>query len=249
MELTAMHFYEEGIRCNALDDTYNRENLEANQRASNIEHKKRLEVLTEQTKTARETKSWGIAMQVFSWIASLLGIITGIALIATGVGAVAGAFLICSGVIVVGSQILEVTGGWGRIAKLLPDDSPEKKAAIINWIQLALTILGVIMGVAGGVMGGFAAISESMQFANALFGGIVLSALGITQIGKAIKDREGKRHQASVRQHEIELTRLENEREDTADKIEEKFKRMERLSDFIRQYFSARKETHRAVWR
>lgn len=249
LDQLAVLFYANGLRHDCLDDVTTKSEIDANQKEATKLHEEKVQKIKEKIKSEAESSNWGITISVFSWIGSLLGIITGIALIATGVGAVAGAMLLVGGVCTLGSQILEVTGGWDKIAQLLPDDTSEKKAAIKTWIQLAIAILGVIMGLAGGVLGGFTPISEGMQFANAFMGGFVLMAMGVTQIGKGIVDKKVKDNQAAVKRSEIKLAENDQKKEDLIELIEDKYSRRERLSHFLSTIFYLMKESNRVLRR
>lgn len=243
-ERLAIAFYTEGLRQDASDDSAVKSEVDHTHKEATKLHQEKMEKLKKKIDSEAQASSWGVAVSVFSWMGSLMGIITGIAMIATGVGAVAGAMILIGGICTLGSQILEVTGGWDRITRMLPDDSPERKAAVRTWIQLAIAILGVVLGLSGGVLGGFGAISESMSFANAFMGGFVLMAMGVTRVGKGFADKKVSDNHADVKGSEIKLARNDMKHEDLVDRVEDKYSRQQSLSHFLRTIFYLLRETN-----
>ncbi|HEY4832392.1 MAG TPA: type III secretion system translocon subunit SctE, partial [Waddliaceae bacterium] len=192
-------------------------------------HKKRLEDIKEAINKEQDAARWGIAAKVFSWIAFLIAIITGIVLIATGVGAVAGAMLIAGGAIQIASQIMELSGGWQKIAAMLPGDDIEKKRAVINWMQIGITVLCLILSAAGVIWGGVAHFKESMQTAMRFIGGIAAMGQGVVAIGEGIADSNYKNKMSDIKKFELRLSQLKHMRQDLMEKVELGIDRLEQL--------------------
>lgn len=161
-----------------------------------------------------EAGKWGVAIMAFSWITSLVSIITGITLIATGVGVVAGVLMLAGGLIQIGSQIMEITGGWEKVRELLPGNDDEKKSAILSWIQIGITVFCMIMAAAGVVIGGFSLIGQNMQKATAMMSAIALLGKGVCDIGQGMAKSEHQRKLASLKRGEVAMTRKEERRKD-----------------------------------
>jgi len=192
-------------------------------------HQKRLEAMREAVKNEDSARRWGISQQVFTWMGSLLGVITGAVLIATCAGAVAGAMLIAGGVISVTNQLLEVTGGWHKIANMLPDDDPEKKRAVISWMQIGISILCIVLGGVGAVWGGLANVGGALGKAQAFFTSIISFGFGITAIGEGLTLSVFYNKQSESKQYDLQLSTLKHLREDLMEKIEWGLDRLEQL--------------------
>jgi hypothetical protein len=248
VEMTSERLYALGIKNDAIDDAMTQSELDENQRLTEKLHAKRLEDLKAQQNAEKQSVNWSIAVQVFSWIASFLGIFTGIALIATGVGAVAGAFLLAGGLINLTSQILDITGGWDKITNLFPgDDVPEKKKAVRTWIQIAITVLSAILGGIGGVMSGFKNLGAAMKFAGELAPLGLLVGHSAVLIGKGVTDCHLKKQQARVCEDDISLTELEASREDETEKLERRYAGYEQNTELLSKLFSLRMESFKVT--
>lgn len=228
---------------------------------SNFSYKKEIEMVNEETTTAHKLRldglklaieqeqsaaQWGIASKVFSWIGSMVGIIAGIALIETGVGAVAGAMLVAGGLIQITNQILELTGGWKKIAELLPGDDPDKKRAVISWMQIGIAVLCLILSAAGVIWGGYSNLSEAMQTAMAVFGGIAAMGHGVTTIGEGISGFMYKDKMSDVKRYERVLAELKHKRRDLMERVEWGVDRLEQLFEDLAQALEFEIELFRA---
>lgn len=248
VELISEMLYRNGIKADAVDDAMSQQDLEENERLTSEIHARRIENIKEKWAKEAQSFSWGTAIQVFSWVGSFLGILSGIALIATGVGAIAGAFLLAAGLLNLGSQILDITGGWDKITDLFPgDDLPEKKRAIRTWIQISITVLSVILGGIGGVISGFKDLGPAMKFAGDLAALGLLVGHSAALIGKAVTDSKLKRKQANVKEDDIELTKLEASREDATEKLERRFANYEHLTELLGKIFYLRHESFKVL--
>lgn len=209
-------------------------------------HKKRLEEIKEAIKKEKETERWGIAYKVFSWIASLIAMIVGIALIATGVGAVAGAMLIAGGTIQMTNQIMEITGGWKKIVELLPGEDTEKKRAVISWMQIGIAVLCLVLCAAGGIWHGFSNLGPAMQLAVGVLGAIAAMGHGVTTIGEGIEGFMFKERLADVKKFDIKLASLKHMRQDLMDKVQGGIDRLEKLFEDLAQTLAFEEELFQA---
>lgn len=192
-------------------------------------HKKRLDEMKVALEKEKAAARWGIALKIFSWIGSFIAMIAGVALIATGVGAVAGAMLITAGVIQVTSQLLEITGAWHKIAAILPGDNPERKKAIVMWMQMGIAVLCLILSGVSIIWGGYSSFGEAMQSAMSLIGGIAAVGQGVTTIGGGIMSFMYKDKISHVKRYELRLAQLKHLRQDLMEKVEGGVDRLEQL--------------------
>lgn len=183
-------------------------------------YKKRLDEIREGVKKERENVRWQIAMTVFSWIGSITAIVAGITMLASGVGAVAGAMLVVGGLIQIGSQLLEITGTWRKIADILPGEDSEKKRAVINWMQIGIAVLCLALSGFGAIWGGFSNLQEAMSLAMSAIGGVVATAHGAATIGEGISKFMHKNKLADIKKYDIKLTRLKHTRHDLMEKMD-----------------------------
>ncbi|NGX61240.1 MAG: hypothetical protein K940chlam9_00723 [Chlamydiae bacterium] len=209
-------------------------------------HKERLQEMKKAIDKEASSKRWGVMAKFFSWVGSLVGIIAGAALIATGVGAVAGAMLITAGVIQITNQLLEITGGWNKIAELLPGDDPMKKQAVIAWMQMGISILCIVLSGVGMVWGGFGQIGEATQTAMALIGGFGAMAHGAATIGEGVTNFLFNDKMAQVKQYELRLAQLKHARRDLMEMVEQGTDRLEQLFEDLSRALDFQEELFRA---
>lgn len=138
----------------------------------------------------KQANRWGILAKIASWFANIFSIVAGVVICATGAGALAGGMLIAAGVVGLGSQIMETAGGWKKIKELLPGDDDSKKEAVCTWIQIAISVLGLILaGVSFGVGAGGPGISVLGSALTTVFstlGGITQGATAIAGLGTTV---------------------------------------------------------------
>lgn len=218
-----------GIISDAMSNFSNRKEIELVDSESSEAHKKRLEELRNALNKESSAARWGVAAKVFSWIASLMGIVSGIALIATGVGALTGAILITGGVIQITNQILEMTGGWNKIAESLPGNDSAQKRAIITWMQIGIAVLCLVLSAVGVFLGGFADFGQAMQTATALFGGAVTIGQGVSNIGLGVATFMFKNKLSQETLYEKILAELKHKRQDMMESVESGIDRLEQL--------------------
>lgn len=235
-----------GIHSDGTSNFAQKKEIELLDTETNETHKKRLDELREVIKKEKENAQWGIAAKIFSWIGSLVAIISGIAMILTGVGAVAGAMLICGGLIQVTSQILELSGGWKKISEMLPGDDSEKKRAVLSWMQIGIGVLCLVLSGAGVLWGGFANFGETMQTAMRLIGGIGTMGSAVTTLGVSITSFFYCNRISEVKRYELELAKLKHKRKDLMERVEHGIDRLEQLFEDLARTLEFEEELFRA---
>lgn len=222
--LTKMGIFSDGIS----NFAYKKE-LEALDAEATEVHKKRLEEVNNALKKEKETERWGVMVKMFSWMTSCVGIISGIALVATGVGAFAGAMLIIGGAIQITNQMMEMMGGWQKIAEILPGEDLDKKRAVVSWMQIGIAVLCLVLSGVGVIWGGFSNFSEATQVAMGVFTGIVAMGYGATTIAEGMTAFMFKNRLATVKTFDIQLAKLKHLRQDLMDKVDLGVDRLEKL--------------------
>jgi hypothetical protein len=212
------------------------------------------EIIENMRKVALAKKSserWGIATKVASWIVSFLTIATGVTLIATGAGAAAGGLLIAGGVLSLTNHLLEITGGWNKLATTLGGDDSTKTRSMIMWMQLGVAIISMILAGAGVVFGGMNAIKEAMGTAGMLSSAGANASIGLLLIGQAIVNKEYYRHMAQQKEKEKHLLILKQQKEDLIAIAEEILDSMKNFwEDFFRVleiYYSDTTQINRII--
>lgn len=209
-------------------------------------HQKRLKEMQEALKKEEENARWATATKVFSWIGSIIGVIGGVLLIATGVGAVAGAMLIVGGLIQLTNEILALTGGWHKIAEMLPGDDPEKKRAVLSWIQIGITVLCLILSAAGAIWGGFSNFGRAIQTAMGLFQAVAATGRGITIIGEGLTSFMYYDKLGNVKKYDVKLAKLKHNRQDLLEKVGWGVDRLEQLFEDLARALEFEVEIFRA---
>lgn len=235
-----------GIFSDGSSNSAYKKEIEFVDEESTTAHKKRLEEMKKAIDKENSSRRWSIAEKVFSWMGSLFAMIAGAVLIATGVGAVAGAMMIAAGVIQITNQILEISGGWKKIAELLPGDDLEKKRAVVSWIQLGIAVLCIILSGAGIIFGGYSTFGEAMQQASNMIGAVATMGHGATSIGQGISSYKYKDAFGEVKRHEKRLAELKHMREDLMDKVEMGVDRLEQLFEDLSKAIEFEVELFRA---
>lgn len=210
-------------------------------------HKMRLEALKIAMEKEASSSRWSVAAQVFSLIGSLIGIAAGIALIATGVGAVAGALMIAGGIIQICNQILEVSGGWKKIAEILPGNDPDKKRAVISWIQIGIAVLCLILSGIGVVFGGGIQVAEtSSSLSTTLISTCSMTGQGVTSIGEGVTLFMFNNKMSDVKRYDKVLAELKHKRQDLMERVEWGIDRLEQLFEDLSQALEFEEELFRA---
>lgn len=210
-----------------------KQEVEALDKETTEAHKKMLDEWKRVMEKEKNINSWSISIQVFSWVGSFVGIISGAILIATGIGVVAGALLITAGVITLTNQIMEITKGWEAMKKLLPGDNEQEKYAVIAWMQMGIALLCMVLSGAGVIYGGYKPFGEGMQTAMGLIGGIATAGQGASTIGQAIDKFFYNNAQGEAKRYERILAELKYNREDVMERIDDIPDRLERIFEFI----------------
>lgn len=235
-----------GIHSDGASNTGYKKEIELIDKETQEAHKNRLEQMQKAIDKEKSSSRWALANKVFSWIGSLMGILSGIALIATGVGAIAGAMLVAGGVIQLTSQLLEITGGWQKIAEKLPCDDPEKKRAVMMWMQIGIAVLCLALSGAGIIWGGYKTFSEASSMAMAMFGAVAAIGHGATTIGEGIVQYMFKDKLSEMRRYEVILAELKHKRTDLMEYVESGLDRLEQLFEALARLLEFEVELFRA---
>lgn len=254
MSLFALYYILDkmGLASECQSWSLNKQEITENDKETTAVHKKFLEELKVAMAKEEETERWGVMVKAFSWIGSFLAMITGAFLIATGVGAVAGALLIVGGLINIGSQIMEIAGGWKKIVELLPGDDSEKKRATIAWMQIGITLLSLIISGAGVVFGGFAQVGQGMSTAMACVGAVATAAGGATQIGFGETQKQYYDARAEAQKYEVILARLKHTKQDLMEPVEDAPDRLAKIFQSLTETMGFEREINNAfqkAWR
>lgn len=215
-------------------------------------HQDRIEQLKKARTKEKQVERWSIFAKTMTIMASVSGIFSGVALIATGAGAIAGAMLIVAGIFAISTQIMELTGGWNKVADLLPGDDVDQKRGIISWLQIGVAVFSIILSVVTFIFGGFFTLSESMKIVMQAFNGIVSIAQGVATIGAGSISFQYKNRLANINEFDMALTELRYMREDLMELIESTADRMEKMIEYIGETLSIQKEIFKSqemVWR
>ncbi|MEZ5314849.1 MAG: type III secretion system translocon subunit SctE [Chlamydiales bacterium] len=236
---------------NASSFSYKKE-IESLDMETTRAHQKRLDEIKEALEKEKSTENWGIAVKIFSWITSLIGIIAGVTMIATGIGAVAGGMIVAGGLIQITNQILTITDGWKKISQILPGNDPDKKRAIISWMQIGIAVLCLILSGVGIAGGGYSHFSEATQTAMALFGGVISMGYGAVTIGEGITLFMFKNKLSEVKRYDQILAELKHKRQDlieegdwNIDRLEQLFKDLAKMLEFEAELFKSNQMINR----
>lgn len=235
-----------GLVSDALSHWEAKQTLMSNDEQLQKLHKERLEQLEKNLKNEKACERWSVATKVFGWVASFMGLVTGCALMLTGVGAVCGALLVAGAVIGLCNNLLEETGAWQKIAEKLPGQDPEKKRAIISWIQIGLSVFALTLSAAGGICSGWTVLSEAMNNFMAVFGGVAMIGSSISTIGQGVTLYLHKDRLAYFRQNAFDLTQIKNDRQDNLDKAEAGLARLKQLLEDLGKILDFENELFRS---
>lgn len=235
-----------GIASDGAENFAYKQEIELVDRESTIAHKKRLEMMREAIKKEEENSRWSVAMKVYSWLGSLLAMVTGVALIATGVGVVAGAMLIVGGMIQLTSQIMDLTGGWKKITEMLPGEDSEKKRAVVSWMQIGIAVLCLALSGAGVIFGGYSNFGDGMKVAMMAVSAVGSMGQGALTIGDGLTAFMFRDRLAEAKQYELTLAKLKHKRRDLMEQVEWGMDRLGRLFEDLAKALDFEEELFRA---
>ncbi len=235
-----------GIQSDGTSNFFSKKEIESVDAETTEAHKKRLVEMKTSIEKQRASDNWALASQIYSWIGSIVGIAGGVALIATGVGTVAGAMLIVGGLIQITNQLLQITGSWNKIAEMLPGNDLEKKRAVINWIQIGIAVLCLILAGVGSVWGGVWQVQESMQKVLGAIVGIGMMGKGATTIGQGVYGFMYHEKMSEVKRYDKVLARLKHRRQDLMERVEWSVDRLEQLFEDLAKALEFEVELFRA---
>lgn len=218
-----------GIISDAMTHWEAKQDIQSTQEEIDKRHRERIAQMQKTLAKEAQAQRWGLSIKVFAWLGALMGLIAGITMVISGVAAVSGALLVAGGVIMLTNQVLEVTGGWNKIAEALPGDDPVRKRAVITWMQIGLTVLCLILTGAGAIFGGYATVSEAMGQFMAVFGGVIMLGQGVSTVSQGIVLYQHKESIAETKRHSRHLVMLKHRREDLMHKVDDGIERIKQL--------------------
>lgn len=204
---------------NFLQLTSRKEQIQHLDKEESILHQKKIEQYEKEIRKQLSEHRWSTSTILFSWMTSFLEIFTGIALI--GSGNPVGVLLLFGGLLQLTNHIMQYTKGWEKIAELLPGDDPAAKKLTITRMQIGLGLFALILGVAGGVMGGMNAMSQAMQAASVFSSCTALFGMGVSNLGQTIVASDLLSARANVKACEKDLEDLGFRRHDIMEAVEE----------------------------
>lgn len=185
----------------------------------------------------KTSSAWSTAFAVFSWMTSFTQCLAGAFLIASG-NVISGALLIAGGVIQLTSQVMQMTGGWDKVAELIPAEDHDEKKAIVTWMQLGIGILSLMLGASGGIVSGKEAIQEGMSMANIVAGGVASIAKGTCEIGQGVSSKEMYSAKSRAEFFKVESEKLRIARKDL---MEDTTIRIDRITEIMEGFSFALK--------
>lgn len=146
--------------------------------------------IQENLEKANQSNAWGMLGKVSTWLASLITIALGATAVGTGAGVGAGTAMILSGVALLSTQLASEFGLFEKVAEQLAGKNLEKKAAILQQLQIWSMVATICLSM-GSAAAGYAALLTS-QAASSAFGAlqaVVHVSSGASTIGKTIAEK------------------------------------------------------------
>ncbi|MEG2028131.1 MAG: hypothetical protein RRZ72_04385, partial [Victivallaceae bacterium] len=211
--------------------TYKNE-MDFNQKEIDATYSQRIEQMREAIEKETTVKRWGVLGKFLSWMASFLGSISGLILIFSGVGAIMGAGLLAAGLFSLVNSLIEWTGGWNYIAKLLPGNNVAKKRAVISWMKIGISAICLVLSLITCFATG--GISQAIRAAQAIPQTIItilMSGFGAAIIGEAVSSFRLFNSVSEIKKTERHLELLYHTRDDLSEKAQSDVDSIEQLFD------------------
>ncbi|MBN4066482.1 hypothetical protein JYU14_00150 [Simkania negevensis] len=242
------------IHVAALD--YSLQAQQSNSLASEIDYaSKKLNGLhaafLEKSKLIREKlKAVDCVAKVKAFVAYASGVLTlaaGVTLISTGVGVVAGSLLIAAGALTLTNQLMNDTGGWQAIAKLLCKDDKEKQEKIVKTIEIACLCLVTALSIGGYGLGGVAALSGMARIL--FFGGVSIVQIGwgTIYITEAYYRSAAKNIHAETIDLEGDIEKISDARADRLDALRGSTECLRKVNEMVNRFFASRERIAHAT--
>lgn len=224
-----------------------KEELDAATKDADLKHKQWFEELKKAANQEKAKNRWSMAIKIFSWFTSFTVILAGAVMLSTG--SVGGLLLIAGGVLTLTSHIMETTGAWDKISKSLPTDDPQKKKAIVMWMQIALTLISLIIAGAGIIFGGINGFKDSLSIAQSMVNAAVHIGEGTCMIGQGITEGSYCSSLGSLSEKKAYLTRAKHSRKVYFESFETSIKIVEDIFDSIDEYLKVLRDLFAAEQR
>lgn len=181
--------------------------------------KERVEEIKKAQKDAQANKRWSVAKQIFYWALAFTGLITGIGLIVSGGALLAGSLMLAGGLLAVTNQIMMTTGAWEKIIEKLPGENPEKKKAVVFWMQMGITVLALVLAGGATTCAGYAQVGQMVGSLQQMSMAGMASGYSICMLGIAITQSRHKQKLAEIKRREKKLAEVEFIRTDIVDSM------------------------------
>lgn len=146
--------------------------------------------IQENLEKANQSNAWGMLGKVSTWLASLVTIAIGATAISTGAGVGPGVAMILSGVALLSTQLASEFGLFEKIAEKIAGKDLEKKAAILQQLQIWSMVATICLSM-GSMAAGYTVFLTD-KVANSAFTAIqalMQISSGVSVIGKTIADK------------------------------------------------------------
>lgn len=206
-------------------------------------YEKRLKIIRDNIEKEQAMARWGVLSKLISWLISFIASVTACILIASGVGAIMGAVILSAGLFSLTNSILEITGGWSKIADLLPTKNASLKKKALGIIKISIGIISLILSLISIIWGGYSQALRSLQSITQAATGILISGLGICIIGESISAHNFYYGIANLKETERNLEKLYFKRKDLMEKADWDLDHLEKLFEDLSYALDLQKET------
>jgi hypothetical protein len=235
-----------GIASDAEGLRANKEEMDVLHEERDKLHQERMQEITKAQKNARAQKRWGVAMQIMHWLIAFTGLITGIGLIVSGTAILAGSLMLAGGVLAVTNQIMNQTGVWDKIVEKLPGQDPEKKRAVVMWMQIGISILAMVLMGGASMFGGFAKTWQIMGTITSMQSAGLTIGYSLCMLGVSLTQSKHKARLSEIKGNELKQKKNEYRRQDVMEDLEKQQKVHEQLMESLAKLLEQENKLFRA---
>lgn len=210
-------------------------------------HQERMQELTKAQKDARAKKRWGVAMQIMHWLIAFTGLITGIGLLISGTAVLAGSLMVAGGVLAVTNQIMNAAGVWDKIVEKLPGQDPEKKRAVVMWMQVGISILAMVLMGGASMFGGFSKTFQIMGTITSMQSAGLTIGYSICMLGMSLTQSKHKARLAELKGRELLQKKNEHRHQDVMDDVKRQQEVHEQLMESLAKWLETQQRNFRAT--
>jgi hypothetical protein len=236
-----------GIISDATGLQSNKEEMDVLNEERDKLHKERMQELTKAQKDALAKKRWGVAMQIMHWLIAFTGLITGIGLLISGTAVLAGSLMLAGGVLAVTNQIMNATGVWDKIVEKLPGQDPEKKRAVVMWMQVGISILAMVLMSGASMFGGFSKTFQIMGTITSMQSAGLTIGHSICMLGMSLTQSKHKARLAEVKGRELLQKKNENRHQDVMDDVKRQQEVHEQLMESLAKWLETQQRDFHAT--